>query len=93
MPEHETPPPVLPGGRALSDTQLAVLRLAATGLSSGEIAARLGTTREAVRAQLALAMRALGADSKLQAISLAVQAGWLDLAARTTPPARPQAIP
>jgi two-component system, NarL family, response regulator DesR len=92
MPEHVTPP-VASGDRpALTATQLAVLRLAADGLSSGEIATQLGTTPEAIRAQLVLAICALGAESKLQAISLAARAGWLDLATRTTPPARSQAI-
>jgi LuxR family transcriptional regulator, regulator of acetate metabolism len=87
MQAHEALPPVGGDERALTDAQVAVLRLAASGLSSGEIAARLGSSSETVRAQLLLAMRTLGADSKLEAISLAARAGRLDLAACTAPPA------
>jgi DNA-binding CsgD family transcriptional regulator len=85
--------PVGAVGQALTDAQVAVLRLAADGLSSGEIATRLGSTGGAVRTLLSLAMRTLGADSKLEAISRAVLAGQLDLAERTPPAASQPASP
>ena len=56
-----------------------VLQLAATGLSSREIADRLAMPVEDVRRHLAEALGLLGAGSKLEAIIKAVRQGLIDL--------------
>ena len=57
-----------------------VLRLSATGLTIEEAAERLGIDPDEVRRHLAVAIAALGASSKLEAIVLAVRAGLIELA-------------
>jgi DNA-binding NarL/FixJ family response regulator len=62
-----------------SDRELAVLRLVATGLSTAEVAAPLYISGHTVRAHLKSALRKLGARSKLEAVLIAVRAGWITL--------------
>jgi len=61
----------------LSDRERQVLTLAAQGLPSGEIAARLYLTNGTVRNYLSDAMRKLGCTNRLQAARRAEEAGWL----------------
>jgi two-component system response regulator DesR len=61
----------------LSDRERQVLRLAAQGLPSKEIAARLFLTKGTVRNYLSDAMRKLDCPNRLQAARRAEEAGWL----------------
>jgi len=61
----------------LSEREREVLRLAARGLPSTEIAARLFLTKGTVRNYLSGAMRKLGCANRLQAARRAEEAGWL----------------
>ena len=63
----------------LSTRQLAVLRLAAQGFSTTEIAVALALTPDHVRQVLLAIMRDLGTRSKLEAVLRAAQLGLLDL--------------
>ncbi len=59
--------------------ELAVLRASVTGRSSAEVAGLLGLNAEAVRAHIAGAIVALGVRSKLEAIVVALRAGWIEI--------------
>ena len=59
--------------------ELAVLRASATGRSTAEVADVLGVDPEAVRGHIAGAIAALGVRSKLEAIVLALRAGWIEI--------------
>jgi DNA-binding NarL/FixJ family response regulator len=56
-----------------------VLALLARGLTTGEVAERLDTTPERVRAVLAEAMVRLGAGSPLEAVVVAIRRGLIEL--------------
>ncbi len=56
-----------------------VLQLSATGMTSDEVAAHLGTTPGQVRRAIARAIAALGAGSKLEAVVIALRLGLIDL--------------
>lgn len=53
----------------LSDRQLQCLRLASSGLTSNEIAAQIGVSARTVDEHLALACRALGVRTRIQAVA------------------------
>jgi two-component system response regulator DesR len=61
----------------LSERERQVLRLAAQGLPSKEIAARLFLTRGTVRNYLSDAMRKLDCPNRLRAVRRAEEAGWM----------------
>jgi two-component system, NarL family, response regulator DesR len=61
----------------LSEREREVLRLAARGLRSGEIAAQLFLTEGTVRNYLSGAMRKLDCPNRLRAVQRADDAGWL----------------
>ena len=62
---------------ALTTRETEVLRLAASGSRSKEIAVRLGITERTVKAHLAAAYRKLGVDSRAAAAAKASQLGLL----------------
>ena len=68
-----------PVASALSAQQQAVLALSATGLISAEVAETLQLPVQAVRTELASAIRTLGAHSKLEAVIIALRLGLIDL--------------
>jgi DNA-binding CsgD family transcriptional regulator len=55
-----------------------ILGLLATGLSTAEVAVHLGMSPAEIRSQLAEAIEALGASSKLEAVILAIEQGLID---------------
>lgn len=57
----------------LSPGQLAALRLAASGYSSRQIAARLGTTETGIHLRLTSAAKSLGARSRTHAVVIALK--------------------
>jgi two-component system response regulator DesR len=61
----------------LTERECAVLRLAAEGLRSREIAERLYLSPGTVRNYLSAAMRKTGARNRLEAVHRAGEAGWL----------------
>ncbi len=61
----------------LTDRERQVLRLAAEGLSSGEIAASLGLNDGTVRNYMSEAITKLGAGNRVEAARLAREKGWL----------------
>lgn len=62
----------------LTPAQRVMLELSATGLTTSEISARYGRSPDLIRSQLLTAIEALGADSKLEAVALALQAGLIE---------------
>ena len=61
----------------LTDRERQVLRLAADGLSSADIAATLSLSEGTVRNYLSEAMSKLGAQNRIEAANLARAKGWL----------------
>jgi two-component system nitrate/nitrite response regulator NarL len=73
-------PPAAPAsGRdnPLTPREREVLRLVATGLSTPEIAARLGTARSTVKNQTASILRKLGVSDRTRAALVALRDGWI----------------
>jgi two-component system response regulator DesR len=66
-----------PDDNPLTARQREVLRLAADGVPSGEIAQRLFLSAGTVRNYLSAAIRKIGAQNLMEAIHLAKKAGWL----------------
>jgi peptidoglycan hydrolase-like protein with peptidoglycan-binding domain len=66
-----------PARPALTDRELAVLRLAAEGFTNAQIGARLYLSRHTVKEHLSHAMRKLGATNRLRAINEASSLGLL----------------
>ena len=66
----------------LSPNARRALQFVAAGLGAGEIAARLGCDRDAVRRHLADAMRTLSARSAPRAVAVAVRRGLIEAPAR-----------
>ncbi len=62
----------------LDPEQRAVLELAAGGLTSDEVAVRLGQAPEEVRRRLEGAIAALGVESRLEAVAIALRLGLID---------------
>ncbi|MGY1439488.1 response regulator transcription factor [Streptomyces reniochalinae] len=68
-------PRVLDG--RLTPGQLQALRLAANGLTAGQIARRLGTTETGIHLRLNTAARALGARSRAHLVAVAMTQGLI----------------
>ena len=69
----------------LDPDRRAVLELAAGGLTTPEIADRLGISLDLVRHRLAETVAALGVQSRLEAVKFALWLGLIDLPAPTLP--------
>jgi DNA-binding NarL/FixJ family response regulator len=69
------PPADDAGSGLLTARQIEILRLAAEGLATDEIAARLGLSLHTVRNHLQSCIRKLGVHSKTQAVSAAIRKG------------------
>lgn len=65
------------GSSPLTGRETDVLRTAETGVSTEEIAARLYLSPATVRNYLSSALAKLGARSRIDAIRIAREAGWL----------------
>jgi two-component system response regulator DesR len=61
----------------LSDRELDVLSVAASGVPAAEVAARLHLTAGTVRNYISVILRKTGARNRLEAVRLAEHAGWL----------------
>lgn len=75
-PGAPTPPPVH-GGARLTDRQVDVLRLIATGGSNKEIARELDLSPATIKAHTAAALAALGAANRTEAVVRAQQLGLI----------------
>jgi two-component system, NarL family, response regulator DesR len=64
-------------GNPLTDREMEVLTLAASGASAREIAARIPLTYGTVSNYLSSAVTKLGARNRVDAIRIATEAGWL----------------
>ncbi len=64
---------------ALTAMECLVLRLSATGLTTGEVAEHLRIGLDQARRHLRDAIVALGASSKLEAVVIALRRGLIDL--------------
>lgn len=62
---------------SLSPGELAALRMAANGLTAGQIARRLGTTETGIQLRLNRAARSLGATTRPHLVALALVRGVL----------------
>jgi len=65
------------GRNPLTPRELSVLRLAAEGLSGPEIAKQLSLSQGTVRNYLSNAMNKTGARTRIDAIRIATESGWL----------------
>jgi len=63
--------------RGLSELQVAILQLLASGHSDAEIQERYSLTTTALRQELTAAQRRLGARTKLQTVAKAMRGGWI----------------
>jgi DNA-binding CsgD family transcriptional regulator len=63
----------------ISAGELAALRLVASGYSSRQIGARLGTTEQGIHLRLTRAARSLGARSRTHAVAIALARGLIAL--------------
>ncbi len=61
----------------LNDRERQVLRLAGDGMSTADIAARLGLSHGTIRNYLSEAVGKLGASNRIEAVRIARQRGWL----------------
>jgi len=66
-------------GQGLSDREISVLRLAATGLRNKEIAGQLAVSTRTVEAQFTSIFNKLGVSTRTEAIMNAASRGWLSL--------------
>jgi len=67
------------GDPSLTPLEREVLAVSATGLTTAEVADRLGLATSDVRRALASAVAKLGARSRLEAVIIAVRRGLIDL--------------
>jgi DNA-binding NarL/FixJ family response regulator len=65
------------GSQTLTDRELMVLRLMASGLSNRDIASALAITERTVKFHVTAILNRLGADNRTQAVALAVRRGIL----------------
>jgi NarL family two-component system response regulator LiaR len=68
----------------LSDREVEVLRLAASGMSNKEIAERLAVTVRTVKAHISNVFAKMNVASRTEAILKAVREGWLELGETTS---------
>lgn len=73
------------GASPLTDRETDVLRAAQTGVSTEEIAQQLALSPATVRNYLSNAISKVGARSRIDAIRIAVGAGWLQSSASAAP--------
>jgi len=66
-------------GQLLSEREISVLRLAATGLRNKEIAGQLAVSTRTVEAQFTSIFNKLGVSTRTEAIMNAASRGWLSL--------------
>ena len=76
MPAEENKPK---GKEALTDREIEVLKLAATGMSNKEIAEKLSVTVRTVKAHISNVFAKMDVASRTEAILQAVREGWLEL--------------
>lgn len=69
----------LKGKENLTDREIEVLRLAATGMSNKEIAEKLSVTVRTVKAHISNVFAKMDVASRTEAILKAVREGWLEL--------------
>jgi len=83
-------------GEALSERELEVLRLVATGASNREIAYRLHISSNTVKVHLRNIFAKIGAESRTAATMIAVQEGWVEVPATPSaalPPTVQEEVP
>ncbi|HEY8450105.1 MAG TPA: response regulator transcription factor [Bacillota bacterium] len=64
---------------ALTERELEVLELLALGLTNAEISSRLAISENTVKTHLGRIFAKLGASSRVEAVRIAVQQGWISL--------------
>jgi len=74
---QEQAPPVQP--EELSEREMEILRLAATGMSNRDIAGKLFLSRRTVQAHLANIFRKMGVGSRTEAVLQGLRIGWFTL--------------
>jgi DNA-binding CsgD family transcriptional regulator len=79
-------------GDPLSEREIELLRLVATGVTNREIAYRLGISVNTVKVHVRNIFAKIGAESRTQATMIAVREGWIAVPA-TEAVAAPEAIP
>jgi DNA-binding NarL/FixJ family response regulator len=67
------------GGETLSDREREVLQHAVRGLTNKQIGAILGISDRTVQNHLASIFEKLGAASRTEAVTIALQRGWIQL--------------
>jgi DNA-binding NarL/FixJ family response regulator len=67
------------GGETLSDREREVLQHAARGLTNKQIGATLGISDRTVQNHLASIFEKIGAASRTEAVTIALQRGWIQL--------------
>ncbi|HHH41798.1 MAG TPA: helix-turn-helix domain-containing protein [Chloroflexi bacterium] len=77
-------------GEPLSERELEILQLVATGVTNKEVAHRLGISVNTVKVHLRNIFAKLGAESRTEATMIAVQKGWVVIPQAEAPP--PQAV-
>ena len=68
-----------PAMEPLSDREMEILRLAASGLGNKDIAEKLHLSRRTVEGNFRAVFNKLGVSSRLEAIMLAMRKGWVTL--------------
>jgi two-component system NarL family response regulator len=67
------------GSRSLTQRELVVLRLMASGLSNRDIGGALGISERTVKFHVTAILNRLGADNRTQAVALAARRGLLEI--------------